>query len=90
MNNIETRILKHRIKSIVNSARHEQNTNMLRARVENEIGDALKGVNSEYRVICDETNNSPSVLNQYQLQVDVYIKPNRCAEYIQWHCRVSL
>ena len=44
---------------------------------QNELGD--KG----YKVVCDTTNNSPAVIDQNELHVDVFIKPSRSAEFIQ-------
>jgi len=37
----------------------------------------------EYKVICDETNNTPDVISRNELVVDIYIKPNYAAEFIQ-------
>lgn len=36
----------------------------------------------EFLVVCDETNNTPQVIAQNQLIVDVYIKPTYVAEFI--------
>jgi hypothetical protein len=48
-----------------------------RGAFQTELGD--KG----YRVVCDETNNTPAVIDANELHVDVFIKPVRSAEYIQ-------
>lgn len=37
----------------------------------------------EFKIVADETNNTPIVIDNNQLKVDVYIKPTRAAEYIQ-------
>jgi phage tail sheath protein FI len=37
----------------------------------------------DYLVICDETNNTPDVISRNELRVDIYIKPNYAAEFIQ-------
>ena len=42
-----------------------------------ELGD--KG----YDVVCDTTNNTPAVIDNNQLNVDIYVKPSRAAEFIQ-------
>jgi phage tail sheath protein FI len=34
------------------------------------------------KVICDETNNTPDIIDSNQLIVDVVIQPTRAAEYI--------
>lgn len=36
-----------------------------------------------FRVVCDETNNSPQTIDQNILYVDVYVQPTRAAEFIQ-------
>ena len=36
----------------------------------------------DYLLICDERNNTPSVIDDNSLVVDIYIKPVRTAEYI--------
>jgi hypothetical protein len=36
----------------------------------------------DYLIICDERNNTPDVIDQNELVVDIYIKPVRAAEFI--------
>jgi len=36
-----------------------------------------------FRVVCDETNNTPDVIDRNELHVDVFVKPIRVAEFIQ-------
>jgi hypothetical protein len=38
---------------------------------------------SGYKVVCDETNNTPAVIDRNELHVDVFVKPSRAAEFIQ-------
>lgn len=37
----------------------------------------------DFRVICDESNNTPEVIDRNELIVDVFIKPTRTAEFIK-------
>lgn len=37
----------------------------------------------DYKVVCDETNNDQTVIDNNELNVDVYIKPQRAAEFIR-------
>lgn len=37
----------------------------------------------DYRVVCDETNNTSAVIDNNELHVDIYLKPQRAAEFIQ-------
>ena len=36
-----------------------------------------------YQIVCDETNNTPAVIDNNELHVDVFVKPSRAAEFIQ-------
>lgn len=37
----------------------------------------------DFKVVCDETNNPPVVIDRNELHVDVYLKPVRAAEFIR-------
>jgi uncharacterized protein len=36
-----------------------------------------------FRVLCNETNNTPEVIDRNELHVDIFVKASRAAEYIQ-------
>lgn len=36
----------------------------------------------DYRIICDESNNTPDTIDNNELIIDIYIKPVRIAEFI--------
>lgn len=36
----------------------------------------------EYQIVCDKRNNTPTVIDQNELVIDIYIKPVRAAEFI--------
>ena len=36
-----------------------------------------------FRVVCDETNNTDSIINNNQLVVDIYVQPTYVAEFIR-------
>jgi len=42
-----------------------------------------EGGDEGFHVVCDTTNNTPAIIDDNQLNVDVFIKPIRAAEYIQ-------
>lgn len=44
---------------------------------------AARGV-QDFLVVVDETNNTPTIIDQNKLVVDLYIKPNRAAEFIDF------
>lgn len=37
----------------------------------------------DFRLVCDETNNTGEVIDDNQLVVDIYVKPNKSINYIQ-------
>jgi len=36
----------------------------------------------DYQIVCDQRNNTPEIIDQNELVVDIYIKPVRAAEFI--------
>jgi phage tail sheath protein FI len=42
-----------------------------------------------YRVVCDTTNNTPTVIDNNELHIDIYIKPTKAAEFIQLQAIVT-
>lgn len=38
---------------------------------------------TEFKVVCDETNNTAEVIDKNQFVADIYIKPNRSINFIQ-------
>jgi len=38
---------------------------------------------TDFKVVCDTTNNTPAIIDRGELHVDVYVKPSRSAEFIQ-------
>jgi phage tail sheath protein FI len=36
----------------------------------------------DYLIVCDERNNTPDVIDNNEMQVDIYLKPVRTAEFI--------
>ena len=43
---------------------------------------ARRGV-YDYRVVCDETNNTPSIIDTNQFVADIYIKPSKSINFIR-------
>jgi hypothetical protein len=65
----------------------EPNTLLTRTRVINtltpifELAKNTEGV-YDYLIVCDERNNTPDIIDQNELVVDIYLKPVRAAEFI--------
>jgi phage tail sheath protein FI len=65
----------------------EPNTIFTRTRVNNvlkPIFDLAKNNEGcyDYLIVCDERNNTPQVVDNNEMKVDIYIKPVRTAEFI--------
>jgi phage tail sheath protein FI len=78
-------------KAIATSARFslfEFNDEFTRAQFVNTVEPFLRGVKAgrgifDYVVICDETNNTPEVIDRNEFVGDIYIKPARSINFIQ-------
>jgi len=65
----------------------EPNTDFTRTRLVNTIAPVFELAKNtqglyDYLIVCDERNNTPYVIDNNELAVDVYIKPVRAAEFI--------
>ena len=65
----------------------ESNTEFTRTRLKNTITPVFElAKNTEglfdYLIVCDERNNTPDSIDRNELNVDVYIKPVKAAEFI--------
>lgn len=65
----------------------ENNTAYERLQVEMQFGTFLQQILAadgiqQYKVVCDESNNPPSVINNNQMVIDIYVWPSYTAEVI--------
>jgi hypothetical protein len=65
----------------------ENNTLFTRTRVINTLTPFFERVKADdglydFMLVCDERNNTPEVIDQNELVVDIYLKPVRTAEFI--------
>ena len=65
----------------------ENNTLFTRTRIINTLTPFFERVKADdglydYIIVCDERNNTPTVIDQNELVVDIYLKPVRTAEFI--------
>ncbi len=78
-------------KYIASSARYlvfEQNTEATRNRFLNIVNPYLAGIQQQsgltaFRVVMDETNNTPDIIDRNILQGAIYLQPTRTAEFIK-------
>ena len=79
--------LKNYIFQIANTLVFEQNTVTTRNNFLSQVNPYLASVQQQqgltaFRVVMDETNNPPSVIDQNQLVGQIYLQPTRTAEFI--------
>lgn len=65
----------------------EPNTLLTRTRVINTLTPIFETAKNtegvyDYLIVCDERNNTPNVIDNNELVVDIYLKPVRAAEFI--------
>jgi phage tail sheath protein FI len=65
----------------------ENNTLFTRTRVLNTLTPFFERVKGDdglydYLIVCDERNNTPEVIDNNELVIDIYLKPVRTAEFI--------
>ncbi len=78
-------------KAIATSAKYslfELNDDVTRARFRNTVESYLRDVQgrqgiTDFRVICDETNNTGEVIDRNEFVADIYIKPARSINFIR-------
>jgi len=79
--------LKDFIGQVANNLVFEQNTNVTRNRFLAQVNPYLESVVQRqglfaYRVVMDDTNNTPDVIDRNQLVGQIYIQPTKTAEFI--------
>jgi hypothetical protein len=79
--------VEKRVNNIVKNFVFEPNTLFTRTAIKNLITPIFEDAKNtqgiyDYLIICDERNNTPDIIDQNTLVVDIYIKPVRTAEFI--------
>ena len=67
---------------------YEPNTEKSRSRLFSIVDGFLAGIQASdgvtaYQVVCDDSNNTSQVIDNNQLNVDIYVQPVRTIEFIQ-------
>jgi phage tail sheath protein FI len=81
-------VLEKSIASAARSSLFEFNDQFTRAQFVNLVEPYLRDVQgrrgiTDFRVVCDESNNTPNVIDANQFVGDIYIKPARSVNFIQ-------
>lgn len=66
----------------------ENNTSFLRQQITSQFSDFLADIQAKggvyaYQVVCNDTNNTATVIDNNQLAIDIYIQPTKTAEFIK-------
>jgi hypothetical protein len=80
--------LEKATKSVMKFFIFENNTLFTRTQVVNTLAPFFERVKVadglyDYLIVCDERNNTPEVIDNNELVVDIYLKPVRTAEFIR-------
>ncbi len=78
-------------KSVIRAAKQtlfEFNDEYTRAQFKNIVEPFLRNIQGrrgifEFKVVCDETNNTPDIIDANKFVADIYVKPTRSINYIQ-------
>lgn len=81
-------ILQKAISAASRTTLFEFNDNFTRAQFKNTIEPFLREIQgrrgiTDFRVVCDGTNNTPAVIDANQFVGDIYVKPARSINFIQ-------
>jgi hypothetical protein len=81
-------ILKRSMGSFLKFQLFELNTEFVRNQITQALTDFLNAIVArqgltDFRVVCNDTNNTPSVIDNNQLNVDIYIQPTRSINFIK-------
>lgn len=81
-------VLRKTISNAAEQMLFEFNDEFTRAQFKNLVEPFLRDVQGrrgiyDFRVVCDETNNTPAVIDANRFVGDIYIKPARSINYIQ-------
>ena len=81
--------MQNNIENALNQFLFENNTEQTRLRVFSIVDEFLAGVKAgdglyDYKVVCDESNNTSAVIDSNQLNIDIYVQPTKTIEFIQF------
>ena len=75
------------LEAVANAQLFEFNDEITRANFTNVVEPYLRDVQAkrglvDFRVICDETNNTPSVVDNNEFRADIFLKPTKSINYV--------
>jgi hypothetical protein len=91
INNLNTKILVYelsrKITSELQNFMFEINDSLTRTMIKNSVNTLLQSAKNkralyDYKVVCDETNNPPHLIDHHGLKVDVLIQPTASIQHV--------
>jgi len=87
-------VIKPAIATVLENFVFEINDEITRSIVSNKITSYMAGIQArrgvtEFKVVCDGSNNTPEVIDANKLVVDLFIKPSRSAEFIDFRVVIT-
>lgn len=81
-------LLEKSISRVARSSLFEQNDEFTRSQFVSTVTPFLRDVQgrrgiTDFRVVCDTTNNTPNIIDSNQFVGDIYVKPSRSVNFIQ-------
>ena len=75
------------LEGVANAQLFEFNDQITRANFTNIVEPFLRDVQAkrglfDFRVICDETNNTPDVVDNNEFRADIFLKPTKSINYV--------
>ena len=81
-------VLEKAIERAAQSTLFEFNDELTRIQFQNIVEPFLRDVQgrrgiTDFKVVCDESNNTPEVIDRNEFVGDIFVKPNRSINFIQ-------
>lgn len=80
-------VIKQALEKSLKTTLWEQNDEYTRAAFRNRVDPYLRDIQGRrgimaFKTVCDETNNTPEVIDRNEFIADIYVKPSRSISYI--------
>ena len=81
-------VIEKSVAAALHNVAFENNNTFTRQRVTELVDTFMRRIKArqgvyDYRIVCDDTNNSSAVIDSNELHIDIYVQPQRAAEFIQ-------
>lgn len=86
--------MRQKLEEVLTSANLELNDAVMRQQMTSWVANRMEPFRKDrrikdYKVVCDETNNTPETIDNHRMNVDIYVQPMRMVEFITIHGVIS-